>query len=68
MVSGIWTIIQPENPNEFCDRLNLILQEKQARFISKIIDEKVVAIAYKLLGNNCMSMKQYKFLLFKCLN
>ena len=30
MALGISTIFSPENPNEFCDRLNLLLQGKQA--------------------------------------
>ena len=31
------------NPNEFCDTLKLILQEKRARIDSKIIIEKSFA-------------------------
>ena len=46
--SGIVTIFLPENPNELCDSLQLLLQEKQDRNKSGIIDEEIVAMADKL--------------------
>ena len=68
MASGISTIISRENPNEICDRLKILLQEKQAGEIFKKTDEEIVAIAEKLLEYNCISTKQHKFLLLKYLN
>ena len=49
MASGNSTIILPSDRNEFCDRLKLILQEKQARNNSVIINEIIIAIVDKLL-------------------
>ena len=37
------------NPNELCDRLKLLVQEKQAGKKSNIMNEEIVAIADKLL-------------------
>ena len=67
MASGFSkTIIQSSDPNEFCDRLNLLLQEKRGGNNSNLIDEEIVAIVDKLLQNNCISKKQHKQILIKC--
>ena len=67
MASGISkTIILSSNPYELCDRLRLLLQEKNAGNNSKLIDEEIVAIVDKLLEYNCISKKQQKQILIKC--
>ena len=43
------TMFLSSDPNELCDRLRLLLQEKQAGKNSNIIDEEITAIADKLL-------------------
>ena len=68
MASGISTKFLPENPNEVCDRLKLLLQEKQTGNNANINDEEINAIADKNLENKCMSTKQHKVLQHKCLN
>ena len=45
MASGVSTIFLSENPNEICDRLKLLIQEKRAGNNSNIIDEQVVDMA-----------------------
>ena len=59
------TIFLSLDPNEVCDKLKLLLQEKQARNISNIIDEEIVAIRNKLLEFKCISNKHQKNLLVK---
>ena len=54
--------------NDFFNRLNLLLREKQAGNISNIINEKIVAVADKLLEYKSMSTKRHKFLQLECLN
>ena len=50
MASGISkTIILSSDPNELCDRLKLILQEKHAGNNSNIINDEIIAIVDKLL-------------------
>ena len=68
MASGISTIFSQGNPNEICDRLNLLLQRKQASNNSNKIIEEIIAIADKLLEYKCISMKQHKYLLVKLFN
>ena len=66
MASGISrTIILSSNPNELCDRLKLLLQEKQASNNSDIINDEIVAIVDKLLEYKCLSKKQHKQSLIK---
>ena len=60
------TIILSSNPNELCDRLKLLLQEKQAGKNSDIINDEIVAIVDKLLEYKCISKKQHKQILLKC--
>ena len=67
MASGISkTIILSSDPNEFCDRLRLLLQEKHAGNNSNLIDEEIVAIVDKLLEYKCITKKQHKQILIKC--
>ena len=67
MASGISkTIFLSENPNELCDRLRLLLQEKHAGNNSDIINNEIVAIVDKLLEYKCISKKQHKQILIKC--
>ena len=46
--------------NELCDRLKLLLQEKQAGNNSHIINQEFVAIVDKLLDYKCISRKGQK--------
>ena len=67
MASGISkTIILSSDPNELCDRLKLLLQEKHAGNNSDIIMDEIVAIIDKLLEYKCISKKQHKQILIKC--
>ena len=67
MASGVSkTIFLSANPNELCDRLKLLLQEKHGGNNSKLIDEQIVAIIDKLLEYKCLSKKQHKQILIKC--
>ena len=60
------TIFLSSDPNELCDRLKLLLQEKHAGNNSNIINEEIVAIIHKLLEYKCISKKQHKQILIKC--
>ena len=67
MASGISrTIILSSNPNVLCDRLKLLLQEKQAGNNSDIINDEIVAIVDNLLECKCLSKQQHKQILIKC--
>ena len=67
MASGISkTIILSSDPNELCDRIKLLLQEKHGGNNSNLIDEEIVAIVDKLLEYKCISKKQHKQILIKC--
>ena len=67
MASGVTTTFLSENPNELCDRLKLLLQEKQAGNNSDIINQEIIAIIDKLLEYKCISKKQHKQILLKCI-
>ena len=54
------------HPNELCDRLKLLLQEKHGGNNSNLIDEENVAIVDKLLEYKCISKKQHKQHLLNC--
>ena len=58
----------PFDPKKLCDRLELLLQEKQVGNVSIIFDEKIVAIAEKILKYKYIPTKQHKILLVNCLN
>ena len=60
------TIFLPSDPNELCNRLKLLLQEKHAGNNSDIINEEIVVIVDKLLEYKCISKKQHKQILIKC--
>ena len=60
------TIFLSSDPDELCNRLNFLLQEKQTGNNSDIINEEIVAIVDKLLEYKCMSKKQHKQILLKC--
>ena len=66
MASGVTTIYLSENPDELCNRLKLLLQEKQAGNNSDIINDEIVAIVDKLLEYKCISKKRHKQILLKC--
>ena len=60
------TIFLSSDPDELCDRLKLLLQEKHAGNNSDIINEEIVVIVDKLLEYKCISKKQLKQILIKC--
>ena len=60
------TIFLSSDPNELCDRLKLLLQEKQAGNNSDIINDEIIAIIDKLLEYKCISRKQHRQILIKC--
>ena len=66
MASGISTVFISSDPDEHCNRLKLLLQEKHAGNNSEIINEEIVAIVHKLLEYKCISKKQHKQILIKC--
>ena len=67
MASGISNIlILSSEPDDICNRLNLLLQEKQAGNDSNIINEEINAIVDKLLEYKCITKKQFNQLLLKC--
>ena len=60
------TIFLPSDPNEFCDRLKLLFQEKQAGNNSDIINEEIVVIIDKLLEYKSIYKKQHNQNSIKC--
>ena len=60
------TIFLSSDPNELCDRLKILLQEKHAGNNSDLINDEIVAIVDKLLEYKCTSKKQHKQILIKC--
>ena len=67
MASGVSkTIFLSSDPDELCDRLKLLLQEKHAGNNSDIINEEIVAIIDKLLEYKCITKQQHKQILNKC--
>ena len=60
------TIFLSSDPDELCERLNLLLQEKHGGNNSDIINHEIVAIVDKLLEYKCISKKQHKQSLIKC--
>ena len=59
------TIFLPSDPNELCNRLRLLLQEKKAGNNSKIINDENVAIVDKLVIYKWISKKQHKQILIE---
>ena len=67
MASGFSkTVILSCDPNELCNRLKLLLQEKHAGNNSDIINQEIVAIVDKLLEYKCITKKQHNQILIKC--
>ena len=67
MASGVSkTIFLSSDPDELCDRLKLLLQEKHGGNNSDLINNEIVAIVDKLLVYKCISKKQHKQILIKC--
>ena len=60
------TIFLSSDPDELCNRLKLLLQEKHVGYKSDIINQEIVAIVDKLLEYKCISKKQHKQILKKC--
>ena len=60
------TIFLSSDPNDLCDRLKLLLQEKHAGNNSDIINEEIVVIIDKLLEYKCITKKQHRQILIKC--
>ena len=66
IASGVSTIFLTSDPDELCNRLKILLQEKHAGNTSDINNDELVAIVDKLLEYKCMSKKQQKQILIKC--
>ena len=65
--SGITkTIFLSSDPDELCESLKILLQEKHAGNISDIINDEIVTIVDKLLEYECIIKKQHKQILIKC--
>ena len=60
------TIFLSSDPDELCEKLKLLLQEKHAGNNSDIINEEIVAIVDKLLEYKCITKKQHKQIIYKC--
>ena len=66
MVSGVSTIFLSSDADELCNRLKIILQEKQTGNDSDIIIQKINATVDKLLEYKCITEKQHKQILVEC--
>ena len=60
------TIFLSSDPDELCNRLKLLLQEKHAGNNSDIINDEITAIIDKLLEYKCITKKRHKQILIKC--
>ena len=60
------TLFSSSDPDELCNRLKLLLQEKHGGNNSDIINDEIVVIVDKLLEYKCISKKQHKQILIKC--
>ena len=60
------TIFLSSDPDELCNTLKLLLQEKPAGNNSDIINDEVVAIIDVVLKYKCITKKQHKQILIKC--
>ena len=60
-VSGSSIMFLPENPNELCDRIKILLQKKQAGNVCNKTDEEILVKRDKLIEYNCISTEQHKF-------
>ena len=67
MASGFSNIlILSSDPDDICNRLDLLLQEIQAGNNSDLINMEIVAIVDKLLEYKCTTKKQHNQIFFKC--
>ena len=67
MASGISKILFLSSyPDELCNRLKLLLQEKHAGNNSDLINEEIVAIVDELLEYKCIPKKQHNQFLIQC--
>ena len=53
------TIFLSSDPDELCNRLKLLLQEKHAGNNSDVINDEINAIVHKLLEYKCIFKKQH---------
>ena len=60
------TLFLSSDPDELCERLKLLLQEKHNGNNSDIFNQEIFAIIDKLLEPKCISKKQHKQILLKC--
>ena len=60
------TIFLSSDPDELCDRLKVLLQEKHAGNNSDLINDEIVGIVDKIIEYKCISKKQHKQILNKC--
>ena len=60
------TIFFSSDPDELCDRIKILLQEKHAGNNSDKINDEMVVIIDKLLEYKCITKKQHKKILLKC--
>ena len=61
LASGFFLL--PENLNDFCDEIRLIIQNKEGGNDSFKVDEEMLAIIDKLLHYKCNSTTQLKNIL-----
>ena len=59
------TIFSSSDPNELCDKLELLLQQKQAGNNSIMFDQEIFAIIGNFLEKKCISTKKHKQLLIR---
>ena len=59
------TLVLSSDLDELCDRIKLLLEERQAGNNSDLIKDEIIAIADKVLEYRCISRKQPKQLLIK---
>ena len=60
------TICLSSNPDELCDRMKLLLQEKHAGSNSNIFNKEIVAVFDKLLEYKCLSKEQHEQIIIEC--
>ena len=67
MSSGLSnTTFLPGDPNDICERLKILLQERQAGNNSDIINEEIVVTLDTFLEYNFTSKQQHTQILIKC--
>ena len=54
-------IILSSDPNELCERIKLLQQQKEAGNNSDIFNREIFAITDKLLDYKCISAKEHEF-------